>query len=230
MHISSSIIALLGVAMVFVSETFASSNIHQTASVGSVSSYNHLSPSKSIMQIHTGDIQPVEYLQRRRLYNNHRSVSSKLTHRKKRSARLFKRDYATTLQFLRAAMDSYKKDYVTPPPVQLMQLEQQLPPPPPPPSVVAPAPVPASVIAPEALPASETPPPDLESANPPLPDLTAGETEPAPPVELGNETTESAAAAKPADIEEDDTFDPEEDPDDVDDPPVVNGVAVEREE
>lgn len=34
----------------------------------------------------------------------------------------------------------------------------------------------------------------------------------------------------PMDIEEDDTFDPEEDPDDVDDPPIINGKPVEREE
>jgi hypothetical protein len=64
-------------------------------------------------------------------------------------------------------------------------------------------------------------------------------------VELGKTITEAplegALAKEPsaaiengiplkADIEEDDEFDPEEDPDDVDDPPIVNGVAVSREE
>lgn len=33
-----------------------------------------------------------------------------------------------------------------------------------------------------------------------------------------------------ADVEEDDFYDPEEDPDDMDDPPIVNGVVVNREE
>ncbi|KAL7335065.1 hypothetical protein PS15p_200602 [Mucor circinelloides] len=189
---------------------------------------------------------------------------------KKRSS-LVKRDYATTLQYLRAAMASYRKDAVTPPSAEFVQLEQSLPPSPPPatpppspPPEAAvdpvwavqtepmPAPPNQQVIAP--LPAPEQPDPsqhldaiepsipDWEATPPPssTPDVPAPEEEPPvapePPKEevsatpeLGNESTEKTIPIN-ADIEEDDTFDPEEDPDDVDDPPIVNGVAVDREE
>ncbi|GAN07611.1 hypothetical protein MAM1_0168c07111 [Mucor ambiguus] len=193
---------------------------------------------------------------------------------KKRSS-LVKRDYATTLQYLRAAMASYRKDAVTPPSAEFVQLEQSLPPateaqpvaaspPPPPPAAVDPVwavatePMPAppnqqviapplpSEQAPQHLDATEPTVPDWETTIPapsplsPAPDSLAPEEEPPilpePPKEevsaapeLGNESTEKTIPIH-ADIEEDDTFDPEEDPDDVDDPPIVNGVAVNREE
>ncbi|KAL9544402.1 hypothetical protein MBANPS3_007639 [Mucor bainieri] len=193
---------------------------------------------------------------------------------KKRSS-LVKRDYATTLQYLRAAMASYRKDAVTPPSAEFVQLEQSLAPSPPPPAteaqpvVAADAPPPAAVdpvwavvtepmpappnqqvmeppVAPEQadppqhLDAAEpllpdwdaTPPPSPPSPLSPAPDAPNPEEEapsvPEPPKqevsatpELGNESTEKTIPIH-ADIEEDDTFDPEEDPDDVDDPPIVN--------
>lgn len=235
MRISSAIFTLIGATVFMVTETYASLG-HQQIS-NAVSNFNHLNPSRSIMQIQRGDLQPVAYVQTsfvqqslkdsRRLNNvrpkrgrknrartsRGRSLRNDHHEQKKnrKRTRHGKRDYATTLQYLKAAMESYKKDSVTPPPVQLMQLEQQLPPPPP------------TTATDEAQVAATQ---DLESANPPLPDLTA--TEPTP--ELGNEISESSTVPVKADIEEDDSFDPEEDPDDVDDPPIVNGVAVQREE
>lgn len=235
MRVSSAIFTLIGATVFMVTETHASLSQQQISNVAS--NFNHLNPSKSIMQIQRGDLQPVAYVQTsfvqqklkdsRRLNNirpkrgrknkAHPSRGRSLRnehHEKKKNrkrTRHNKRDYATTLQYLKAAMESYKKDSVAPPPVQPMQLEQQFPPPPPTPATDE-----AQVVATQ----------DLESANPPLPDLTAAE--PAP--ELGNEISESSTAPVKADIEEDDSFDPEEDPDDVDDPPVVNGVAVQREE
>ncbi|CAO0790257.1 unnamed protein product [Mucor circinelloides] len=190
---------------------------------------------------------------------------------KKRSS-LVKRDYATTLQYLRAAMASYRKDAVTPPSAEFVQLEQSLPPSPPPATPPSPPPPPETAVDPvwavqtepmppppnqqviTPLPASEQPDPPqhLDAIEPPMPDweatpppsstpdVPAPEEEPLvapePPKEevaatpeLGNESTEKTIPIN-ADIEEDDTFDPEEDPDDVDDPPIVNGVAVDREE
>ncbi|CAO3639831.1 unnamed protein product [Mucor hiemalis] len=232
MRISSAIFTLFGATIFTVTEVLASLT-HQQIS-NTVSHFNHLNPTRSIMQIQRGDLQPVAYVQtsfiqqkakKSNRLNNIRSKKGRKNksrpsknrslrnnrHEKKKSkkkSRYSKRDYATTLQYLKAAMDSYRKDSVTPPPVQLMQLEQQFPPPP----------------------TEEVPPvaatQDFEFVNPPLPDLTAAEPTP----ELGNEISESAPMPAAADIEEDDSFDPEEDPDDVDDPPVVNGVAVQREE
>ncbi|CAO3650406.1 unnamed protein product [Mucor fragilis] len=194
---------------------------------------------------------------------------------KKRSS-LVKKDYATTLQYLRAAMASYRKDAVTPPSAEFVQLEQSLPPspppateaqPPPPPQanvdsvwavatepmpappnqqVMAPPPTPEQAVPPQHVDAIEPPMPDWEAPPPPspppssAPDAPVPEDEapiaPEPPKEeaaatpeLGNESTEKTIPIH-ADIEEDDTFDPEEDPDDVDDPPIVNGVPVDREE
>ncbi|KAF1799385.1 hypothetical protein V8B55DRAFT_1538073 [Mucor lusitanicus] len=192
---------------------------------------------------------------------------------KKRSS-LVKRDYATTLQYLRAAMASYRKDAVTPPSAEFVQLEQSLPPSPPPvteaqpppPAVVDPVwavatePMPAppsqQVIAPLPAPEQANSPQHVDAVEPPMPDWstaalsplsTAPDTSPPAPgeeapiapeppkeevpatPELGNESTEKTIPIH-ADIEEDDAFDPEEDPDDVDDPPIVNGVAVDREE
>lgn len=192
----------------------------------------------------------------------------------KRSS-LVKRDYATTLQYLRAAMASYRKDAVTPPSAEFVQLEQSLPPSPPPaPEAQPPSPPQANVdsvwavatepmptppnqqvIAPPPVPEQATPPQHVDAIEPPLPDWAAPPSSspssstpdapapedeapiaPEPPKqevsttpELGNESTEKTVPIH-ADIEEDDTFDPEEDPDDVDDPPIVNGVAVDREE
>ncbi|KAK4511331.1 uncharacterized protein ATC70_012546 [Mucor velutinosus] len=183
---------------------------------------------------------------------------------KKRSS-LAKRDYATTLQYLRAAMASYRKDAVTPPSAAFVQLEQSLPPSPPPASEAQPVAVPPpatvdpvwavatelmpappsqQVIAPPLAPEQPDPSQQLDAMTPSPPSSTPGtptfeeeaSVAPEPPIqevsatpELGNESTEKTIPIH-ADIEEDDAFDPEEDPDDVDDPPIVNGMPVDREE
>lgn len=139
----------------------------------------------------------------------------------KKRATLVKRDYATALRYLRAAMASYRKDAVTPPSAGFVQLEQSLPPSPQLPSLSPP-------------PAPEQQEPQLlDSPEPPLPYWADTPEKPANEVvatlELDNKNTEKSIPIN-ADIEEDDIFDPEEDPDDVDDPPIVNGVAVDREE
>ncbi|KAI8637609.1 hypothetical protein BD408DRAFT_424224 [Parasitella parasitica] len=181
---------------------------------------------------------------------------------KKRST-LIKRDYATTLKYLRAAMASYRKDAVTPPSAAFVQLEQSLSPQPvkaaqPPPEVVDPvwavetepmpspskqqvisSPATPELQGPQHLDAPEPSTPDWEASSP-SPDSSSSSIDSATPPEqpaneksaspeLVNERKEKSLPIN-ADIEEDDTFDPEEDPDDVDDPPIVNGVAVDREE
>jgi hypothetical protein len=217
-------ITLIGTAIFMISSGAEASS---TLSKNTATNFNHLNRStKATLQ--RGDMLPVAYLHQQikgRLYNNMMKKRFGGKNRKDHGHH-HKRDYATTLQYLKAAMNSYKKDFVTPPPVELIELEQQLP------SAAAPQYVwPANLPVPEAV--SPAAPVDLEVADPPLPDLQEPEiidpTTIAP--EEGNETTESTTIIPPgADIEDEDTFDPEEDPDDVDDPPVVNGVAVDREE
>lgn len=115
---------------------------------------------------------------------------------------LFKRDYAAALELLKSTMESYQQANV--------------------PEVSSPT--------------EETvPPPTEETVTPPTEEavsLPTEETVPPPTEETPSTTTESATTSSPAiaDIEEDDTFDPEEDPDDVDDPPMVNGKPTQREE
>ncbi|CEP16650.1 hypothetical protein [Parasitella parasitica] len=178
---------------------------------------------------------------------------------------LVKRDYATTLKYLRAAMASYRKDAITPPSAAFVQLEQSLFPQPvqaaqPLLEVVDPVwavetePMPSpsnqQVISSPATPerqdaqhldAFEPPMRNRQVSPPPPPDSSSSSTydsatppeqpakEKSASPELGNERKGKSLPVN-ADIEEDDTFDPEEDPDDVDDPPIVNGVAVNREE
>lgn len=140
----------------------------------------------------------------------------------KKRITLVKRDYATTLRYLRAAMTNYRKDAVTPPSAGFVQLEQSLPPSLPPLSSSPPPPAPEQQESQH-----------LDLYEPYLPNLAAPPEQPADEaataLELGNKSTEKTIPSN-ADIEDDDVFDPEEDPDDVDDPPIVNGVAVDREE
>jgi hypothetical protein len=131
----------------------------------------------------------------------------------KKRTTLVKRDYATTLQYLHAAMASYRKDAVTPPSAKFAQLDQNSPP-----SPSSPPPAPEQQVSQH-----------LDSPEPPLPYLGITPNEVAATPESGDKSAEKALPIK-ADIEEDDIFDPEEDPDDVDDPPIVNGVPVAREE
>lgn len=141
----------------------------------------------------------------------------------KKRTTFVKRDYATTLRYLRAAMANYRKDAVTPPSAEFVQLEQSLPPSLPPP-LSSPPPPPAP---------EQQEPQHLDFSEPYLPNLAAPPEQPADEattaLELGSKSTEKTIPSN-ADIEDDDVFDPEEDPDDVDDPPIVNGVAVDREE
>lgn len=250
MHLSSSIISFIGAAIFLVVATEASPSNKSHQIVAGVN-FNHLNPLQAMPQMHQDDIQPVSYLQRRdgkrrRLFSkkNRFDGNNKKKHRHHK-----KRDHATTLKLLRAALNNYKKDIVTPPPVELIQMEQQLQQPapaaipPPPPAVIQPQMFANPIIpvqtptAPPPATAEVTPPANLEDANPPVPDLSSGQTvqavDPNNTVlapETGNEETESTKPPAAADIEEDDLPDPEEDPDDVDDPPMVNGVPVYREE
>ncbi|KAG2210831.1 hypothetical protein INT46_000329 [Mucor plumbeus] len=138
-------------------------------------------------------------------------------HGLKKRTTLVKRDYATTLQYLHAAMASYRKDAVTPPSAKFAQLDQNLPP-----SPSSPPPAPEQQDS-QHLDSPEPPSPYLGIT----PEQSSNEVAATP--ESGDKSAEKALPIK-ADIEEDDIFDPEEDPDDVDDPPIVNGVPVEREE
>lgn len=230
MHLLS-VISLLGTTTLLVFEVYASTKNHQITN--DASNFHQLSPAGVSFQRQRSDLQPVSYMQKptKRLHNKNRF--------EKKVAGLHKRDYATTLKYLRAAMNSYRKDFVTPPPVELIQLEQQLPPgpndpiipPPAPPTVDSLNPSPATVVY---APVSEAPSPpitqipDLDMETPPLPQFTSIDSTTTTAVEKGNEGTESKGVV--IDMEEDDYFDPEEDPDDVGPPPVVNGVPVDREE
>ncbi|KAG2237012.1 hypothetical protein BDF21DRAFT_448118 [Thamnidium elegans] len=234
MHLPTLALSLLGVSTTLIFQTFAALNNHLT---NDASNFHQLNPASGSFQRPRGDLQPVSYLQNlrgKRLYNKSKLEKKSLYN---------KRDYATTLRYLRAAMSSYRKDLVTPPPAQLIQLEQQLPPapvaepffpPPAPPAVeqapVGQAPTVEQTLVPE-LPV--TPSPTSTEVTPPsLPD-TSSSTDTAldatmTTVVLSNGRVESIPLS--VDLEEGDIFDPEEDPDDVDEPPFVNGKPVDREE
>jgi hypothetical protein len=115
----------------------------------------------------------------------------------------FKRNDASALKYLKATMESSRRKPINPRPVGFAQME---------PAVVAWFP----------------PPPVSHAVETPG---SADSKEGALPKEPSAATENEKPGIPPnADIEEDDEFDPEEDPDDVGDPPIVNGVAVNREE
>lgn len=228
MHLPTYALSLLGVTTFLILQASASlktqltndaSNFHQIASSPSSNSYQRAS---------RGDLQPVAYhqqFQKRLFYHKHKLMDSTT-----RKARYSKRDYATTLKLLRAAILSYQRDLATTPSssIALSQFEQKSPAPAPvyaypavaPPPPLAPAPQAPMVAQPVAA-----PPPPLNPETSPVPDpLTATSTM----VELSNGVVEVIPVS--ADLEEDDVFDPEEDPDDVGPPPFVNGKPVDREE
>lgn len=225
MHLSS-VLTLLGTATLLVLEAYAATKHSKTSNT------QQLNPAAISFQRRKGDLQPVSFLQK--------SPSKRLSHKRRSDQALYhKRDYATTLKYLRAAMNSYRKDFVTPPPVELIQLEQQVPPPPPPtiyppptgsvPNIyMAPAPAavpvtPLTPVAPALPPVTQIPEIDTENpSTPTVDDATATETE------KGAESSDTSVPV--IDWEEDDIFDPEEDPSDVGPPPVINGVPVDREE
>ncbi|KAI9361020.1 hypothetical protein BD770DRAFT_441711 [Pilaira anomala] len=231
MHLPHYALSLLGVATFLILQASASlktqltndaSNFHQISSSPSSNSYQRAS---------RGDLQPVAYNQqfRKRLfYNKHKLIDST------KKDRYYKRDYATTLKLLRAAILSYQRDLAASPSssIALSQFEQKSPMPPASPPVYAypavaspppppPPPAPQAPIVAQPVPA----PPLLNPETSPVPDpLTAATTT----VELSNGVVEVIPVS--ADLEEDDVFDPEEDPDDVGPPPFVNGKPIDREE
>ncbi|GAA5811365.1 hypothetical protein MFLAVUS_004799 [Mucor flavus] len=243
MHLPTLALSLLGVSTTLIFQTSAALNNRLT---NDASNFHLHNPASGSFQRPRGDIQPVSYLQTlrgKRLHNKNKLEKKSLYN---------KRDYATTLRYLRAAMSSYRKDLVTPPPAQLIQLEQQLPPAPvtapfypsPAPPMVEQAPIyqtPAveQILVPEppvspspTMTAEVAPSPDSEMEAPPLLD-TSSSTDTAldatmTTVVLSNGRVESIPIS--VDLEEGDIFDPEEDPDDVDEPPYVNGKPVDREE
>ncbi|KAI7892923.1 uncharacterized protein EV154DRAFT_561840 [Mucor mucedo] len=226
MHLSS-VLTLLGTATLLVFEAYAVTKHSKSPDT------HQLNPAVISFQRRKGDLQPVSFLQR--------SPSKRLYHERQfNKASLHKRDYATTLKYLRAAMNSYRKDFVTPPPVELIQLEEQLPPTAAPPlpvgsvpsSPVAYAPVAASPMAPPPPPVAAAPAlppvtqiPELDTENPSTP-----AADDATPTEAEKGAESSDTKIPVIDWEEDDIFDPEEDPSDVGPPPVVNGIPVDREE
>ncbi|GAA5806133.1 hypothetical protein HPULCUR_011662 [Helicostylum pulchrum] len=239
MHLTTLALSLLGVSTTLIFQTSAALNNHLT---NDASNFHQHNPASGSFQRPRGDLQPVSYLQNlggKRLYSKNKL---------KRKYLYSKRDYATTLRYLRAAMSSYRKDLVTPPPAQLIQLEQQLPPAPvtdpPTPPVVEQVPV-YQIPAIEQTPAPEFPVTPLPTRTAELTPSPDSETEASPPPEtssstdtaldatmttvvLSNGSVESVPLS--ADLEEGDIFDPEEDPDDVDEPPFLNGKPVDREE
>lgn len=210
---------MLGAATFLVFEAYAFTKHNKN----DASNSHQLNPAAISFQRQRGDLQPVSFLHKpsKRLYDKHRF-------QKRFEGPLTKRDYATTLKYLRAAMNSYRKDLVAPPPVELIQLQEQLPPspvatPPAPPTLAY---YPSSSLPPGALvyapapisllpPVSPTPPvtqiPDLDTETPPLPELDGATPVP--------ETEKTSTKPPVLDMEEDDYFDPEEDPDDVGPPP-----------
>lgn len=269
MHIKSTLFTFITAAILLVMNVEAIPSTPNNFIVAAAN-FNYLNPLQAKPEMHQpGDIQPVSYFHQHR---NNRGPPRRLlfppSNRRSRFGRNkqrhhHKRDYATTLKLLKAAMIAYKKDLNTPPPVSMMEqppVPAPAPAPAPAPTAITPLPPlpPGAVLAANpimpaqaptpvlSLPVATTPeapaieeiapPANLEDANPPVPDLTAGQEEEAvdmtlpPAPELGNEMTESTKPPKNADMEEDDSFDPEEDPDDVDDPPIVNGIPVNREE
>lgn len=240
MYLPTLALSLLGVSTTLIFQTLATLNNHL---INDASNFHLHNPASGSFQRPKGDLQPVSYLQTlrgKKLYNKNK-LEKKSLHNK--------RDYATTLRYLRAAMSSYRKDLVTPPPAQLIQLEQQLPPdpvtypffPPPAPPMVEQAPVyqtpaveqmpvPEPLVAPSPTMAAPLPDSEMEAA----PSLdTSSSTDTAldatmTTVVLSNGRVESIPIS--VDLEEGDIFDPEEDPDDVDEPPYVNGKPVDREE
>lgn len=125
---------------------------------------------------------------------------------------LGKRDYAAALTYLRTAIASYQQDGSTPP-AELVQLEQQLSSSPPP------------FSSPQVYSSPQFSSPQLYSPQQPVWDDPTMMVLGAQQDYYFNPSQQQAT-----DIEEDDEYDPEEDPDDVDDPPFVNGRPVDREE